>query len=200
MNDGDNALYNLQSEEMEMDRNRPSWYGHEQHADMKVLDLGCGREKVHGSIGVDYINHPSVDVVHDLDRSPYPFENDTFDAIYMNHCIEHMIDPRKTLEECMRIARPGCAVFIMMPHFTCASSYGDVTHRRYFSYRALLGLAKELTCADKLLVLDKMRITARIPFFNPLINLLPRFWEDYLCFIITGRALFYRFEVRKALP
>lgn len=179
---------------------RPSWYGYNHEKDAHVLDLGCGRSKVPGSTGVDYMHNPSVDVVHDLDVVPYPFKSNTFDAVYMNHCLEHLIDPRKTLEECLRITRPNGIIYITLPHFTNAASFGDVTHRRYFSYRALQGLAQGLACDDKTVVLKNMRITARIPFFAPLINLAPRFWEDYLCFMITGRALYYRFEVRKTLP
>jgi SAM-dependent methyltransferase len=167
-----------------------------QQKDVKILDLGSGAFKIPGSIGLDIIAHPNVDVVHHLDDFPYPFENDTFDAVYLNHVVEHLQYPKKALEECLRIVRPDGAIYIMVAHFTCANSYGDVTHLRYFSYRALPELARNLAYNNKLLVLDKMRIYARIPVFDPFINLAPRFWEDYYCFIITGKTLFYRFKVK----
>lgn len=176
---------------------RPSWYFLKKEKESRILDLGCGVSKFPGSIGVDCAQNPSVDVVHDLNDFPYPFEDDSFHVIYMNHCIEHLIDPKKTLEECLRIARPDGSIFITLPHFTNAASFGDVTHRRYFSYRALLTLAKDLTWKNKMLALNNMRITARIPLLNPLINLAPRLWEDYFCFMITGRALYYEFKARK---
>lgn len=175
----------------------PLWYRNKHEQNARILDLGCGQKKVPGSVGVDFMRNPSVDLVHDLDVVPYPFESDSFDAIYMNHCIEHLSDPKKTLEECMRIARPNAAIYITLPHFTNAASFGDVTHRRAFSYRALLTLAKGLAYENKTLTLSNMRITARIPLFNPLINLAPRVWEDYFCFIITGRAMYYILEVKK---
>ena len=37
---------------------------------MKVLDVGCGTAKVNGAIGIDRINLPGVDVVHDLNKFP----------------------------------------------------------------------------------------------------------------------------------
>lgn len=176
---------------------RPTWYRFKHKENTKILDLGCGQRKVPGSVGVDCMPGPAVDVVHDLDLVPYPFESDSFDAIYMNHCIEHLSDPQKTLEECMRIARPKAIIYVTLPHFTNAASFGDVTHRRAFSYRALQTLAKNVTYNNKALALNKMRITLRIPLFDPIINIAPRFWEDYFCFMITGRALYYAFEVNE---
>lgn len=176
---------------------RPSWYGYNHRKGERVLDLGCGVKKVPGSTGVDFCAHAAADVVHNLDVFPYPFQNGSFDAVYMNHCIEHLLDPKQTLEECVRIAKANASIYVTMPHFTNPASFGDVTHRRYFSYRALTGLAKNVTYGKKELVLQNMRITARIFFLTPLINLAPRLWDDYLCFILTGRALYYHFRVQE---
>ena len=176
---------------------RPSWYGYRHGSGEKIVDLGCGITKVPGSIGVDCFQDPAVDVVHNLDVFPYPFGNDTLDAVYLNHCIEHLADPKGTLEECLRIVRPDGNIFITVPHVTNLASFGDATHRRYFSYRAIPGLAGSVAVSGKKLEMEKSRITTRIPFFGPLVNLSPRFWEDYFCFIITGRALYYRFVVRR---
>ena len=33
---------------------------------MKIIDLGCGENKVIGSIGLDKVKLESVDIVHDL--------------------------------------------------------------------------------------------------------------------------------------
>jgi len=174
---------------------QPKWYGYNLLGNEKALDLGCGVQKVPGSIGVDMNAETAADVVHNLDVVPYPLPDDSFDIIFMNHCFEHLLDPRAALQECLRVARPNASIFIMMPHFTNASSFGDVTHRRHFSYRALPGLAKDVKSRRKSLVVAKMKITARIFPFTPLINLAPRFWEDYLCYMITGRTLYYRLQV-----
>jgi len=173
----------------------PAWYGYNHGLNEKVLDLGCGTQKVPRSIGVDFSAHCAADVVHNLDSTPYPFQESSIDAIYLNHCIEHLDDPKRTLEECLRIARTGAYIYITVPHVTNLASFGDVTHRRYFSYRAIPGLAKYVTHGTKTLMMVNMRVTARISPFTPVINLAPRFWEDFLCYILTGRALYYRFRV-----
>ena len=173
----------------------PDWYGNE--PGRKILDLGCGPFKTAGAVGVDMVKHPSVDVVHDLDQFPYPFNDDSFDAIITNHCLEHLIDPTKTFEECLRIVAPGGAIYVRLPHYTNGASFGDVTHRRYFSYRAMPNLAGGMAVGAKRLQLDKRWISTRIPFLALFVNVAPRLWEDYLCYLVTGKELFYKFNVLK---
>ena len=35
---------------------------------MKILDLGCGRNKLQGAFGVDFVELPGVDFVWDLNK------------------------------------------------------------------------------------------------------------------------------------
>ena len=56
---------------------------------MKVIDLGCGNNKVIGSIGLDKVKLESVDIVHDLLSFPYPIEDESYDLVYLRHTIEH---------------------------------------------------------------------------------------------------------------
>jgi len=64
----------------------------------KILDVGCGTAKVKGAIGLDIAPLPGVDVVHDLNKFPWPFENGTFDEIYMLDVIEHLDDTIGVME------------------------------------------------------------------------------------------------------
>ena len=50
---------------------------------IKILDLGCGNNKIQGSIGMDFIKFNSVDIIHDLNVFPYPFKPLEFDEIYI---------------------------------------------------------------------------------------------------------------------
>ena len=54
---------------------------------MKKLDLGCGRSKKAGFIGLDCLVLPGVDIVHDLTKFPYPFEDGLIDEIWMDQCV-----------------------------------------------------------------------------------------------------------------
>ena len=47
----------------------------------RTLDVGCGRDKIPGALGVDRVALPGVDVVHDLDSYPWPFEDSSFEAL-----------------------------------------------------------------------------------------------------------------------
>jgi len=98
-----------------------------------VLDIGCGKNKVPGAIGVDCIALPGVDVVHDLNTFPYPFDTNSIDEIHINHVLEHVPDVMVTMEELYRVAKPGATIHIRVPHFTGVLAWRDPTHRRSFT-------------------------------------------------------------------
>ncbi|MBI2562871.1 MAG: methyltransferase domain-containing protein, partial [candidate division NC10 bacterium] len=84
----------------------------------RVLDLGCGRNKQPGAIGVDRDPASQADLLCDLNRVPYPFRADSFDEIHLYHVIEHLTDVVAVVAEIWRIARQGARVFIATPHFS----------------------------------------------------------------------------------
>jgi predicted SAM-dependent methyltransferase len=100
---------------------------------MTILDLGCGAKKHPGSIGADVCPLPSVNVVCDLARYPYPFATDTADEIHLNHVIEHLEDPPKALYEAWRITKNGGIVHVRVPHYTGRYAWKDPTHKRCFT-------------------------------------------------------------------
>ena len=102
----------------------------------KSLDIGCGRFKLPGSIGLDVVPLEGVDVVHDLDRFPYPFPSDSFDHVRMSHVVEHIQSIVRTMEEVHRIARPGALVEVVTPHYTDTSSWQDPSHRWHLNSRS----------------------------------------------------------------
>jgi len=98
-----------------------------------VLDLGCGANKVPGAFGIDVAALPGVDLVHDLQATPYPLPEGCADAVYMNHVLEHLENPLPILEEVWRLARPNGRVLIRTPHYSGIYAWRDPTHRRTFS-------------------------------------------------------------------
>jgi SAM-dependent methyltransferase len=81
---------------------------------MKILDLGCGKEKIHGAIGIDMNEYKEVDIVHDLNKKPYPI-NDKFDLINASHIIEHLKNPSVLLSECVRLVKDDETIRITVP-------------------------------------------------------------------------------------
>ena len=103
---------------------------------MKVLDVGCGPNKVDGAIGVDIVAIEGVDIVHDLSHFPWPFESEQFDEVVANHFLEHAPDLMRTMVELHRITCLGGRIRIRAPHYTSWNFYCDITHVTPFSYRS----------------------------------------------------------------
>ncbi|MDD5731928.1 MAG: class I SAM-dependent methyltransferase [Patescibacteria group bacterium] len=103
--------------------------------DKKILNIGCGTTRIPDSIGVDrtFIDG-FVDVVHDLNMVPYPFENSSIDEIHMYHVLEHLDEPIKKIEEMHRILKAGGILYIRVPHFSSMGAFTDLTHIRPFGY------------------------------------------------------------------
>lgn len=99
-----------------------------------IINLGCGKTRIPGSIGVDVVKIPgSVDVVHDLNIAPYPFESNVADEIHFYHVLEHLDNPVAKLEEIHRILKPRGVLHMRVPHFSSNGAFTDITHKRPFA-------------------------------------------------------------------
>ena len=98
-----------------------------------ILDLGCGTTKRAGAVGVDIAPFPGVDVVHDLNVYPYPFDDDSADDIALDNVLEHLEDVIATMEELHRIGRDGCRIRIDVPYFRSRWAAVDPTHLHAFT-------------------------------------------------------------------
>jgi len=107
-----------------------------------LLDVGCGSgDWILGMqglgwrvVGVD-LDESAVKVarsrgltVHCGMLAAQRFQTSTFDAVTLNHVIEHVPDPVQTLRECFRILKPGGTLVLFTPN---ATSLG---HRIYQEY------------------------------------------------------------------
>lgn len=97
---------------------------------MTILNIGCGRYPLEGAVNHDkelYCDH--VDITHDLDEYPWPWDDEEFDEIHAMDVLEHLKDFVKSLEECHRILKLGGRMNIRVPHFAYEIAYDDPTHR-----------------------------------------------------------------------
>jgi len=98
-----------------------------------ILDLGCGKKKRPGTIGVDHSNRHAADIIHDLNVFPYPFEEATVDGAYLDNVLEHLDSPLHVMEEIYRIMKPGGFVKVIVPYFRSNWAFIDPTHKTFYT-------------------------------------------------------------------
>ena len=99
----------------------------------KILDLGCGKKKRPGAIGVDYSDRHNADIIHNLNVFPYPLKDNEFDVIYLDNVLEHLDDPMRVMEEVHRICKAGGEVKVIVPYFRSLWAFIDPTHQHFFT-------------------------------------------------------------------
>lgn len=95
------------------------------------LDLGCGPRKALGFIGVDRLNLPGVDVVLDIIKDPWPWEDNSVEEVHCSHFMEHLDSMERCafLNNLYRILKPGGKATIICPDWSSCRAYGDPTHK-----------------------------------------------------------------------
>lgn len=173
----------------------------------RILDIGCGKNKYPGAIGVDRNPATDADVLCDLGRPPYPFRDASFDEIRVVHVVEHVEDVIRFMEEMHRLLRPAGRLYLVTPHYTDSSSFCDPTHRwhlntfsfYYFTEPRNYGFYSSVRFREHRIAVRLLRLWRWLGF-EFLVNRFRwfrRFWEYYLCFVIRGKYITFEFEAVK---
>lgn len=169
----------------------------------KILDVGCGNNKIKGAIGIDKVKGTQADVVHDLEVLPWPFEDNAFDEIACNDVLEHLADVIKTIEELSRIGKPSAVLKIRVPHFSNYNGLSDVTHKHTFGTQSFDGFIErsftQSHYSAKRLKLVSIKIT-----FGKLYKVMEFFanlnqlrYERYFAFIFPAGNIEFEFNIVK---
>ena len=102
----------------------------------RTLDIGCGRQKLPGSIGLDFRSHPGVDVVADL-NDRLPIRDEQFDAVNADQVLEHVANLPDLVREIHRVLRPSGILVAHVPYFRSSWAHVDPTHVRSFTLRSM---------------------------------------------------------------
>lgn len=96
--------------------------------EIKKLNLGCGVNKKEGYINLDWNESSNPDVVYDLNKIPYPFNENAFDFIEASHVLEHLDKPFDVMKELHRILKPNGKLIIKVPHFSRGFTHAEHSH------------------------------------------------------------------------
>ena len=98
------------------------------------LNLGCGHDKRQGYVNVDSAPACQPDEVVDLEHFPWPWADDSVDAVLLKHVLEHLGADSRTylriIQELWRVCRHGAELTITVPHPRHDHFLNDPTHVR----------------------------------------------------------------------
>jgi ubiquinone/menaquinone biosynthesis C-methylase UbiE len=97
-----------------------------------IVDLGCGRLKLDGSIGLDVrkISHYGRQIVDVLaDVQVLPFKDNSVDQIYCENVLEHFKNPYPIILEIFRVLKKEGTVVFVVPYPGTHSGCGDDSHK-----------------------------------------------------------------------
>lgn len=105
------------------------------------LDLGCGKNKQKGFVGIDSIQFEGVDQVLNLvervapgnagEFVGWPWEDGSVEQVHCSHFLEHL-EPRERIHfanELCRVLRKGGTANLATPYSGHDCAYGDPTHK-----------------------------------------------------------------------
>ena len=183
------------------------------------LEVGCGDNKRDGYMGMDIVQLPAVDVVHDMNIVPWPFGENSFEEIIFDDVLEHSKNFLGILSEVYRVSDSNAIIKISLPHFSSDNMYSDPTHTIFFSSRSFNYFDKSLNYKHSFYLQDvnfkiiKKHISFRQyfthddkrPFFNPfkwigiefLVNKYQRIYERFFCWILPAAELYFELKVIK---
>ncbi len=111
-----------------------------------VLVIGSGtqgkgtemlRDSIHvQKVGIDIYPSDTVDVV--CDAHYLPFANESFDGVWIQDVLEHVVEPRKVVKEIVRVLKPGGVVYAETPFLLAVHENGhDFTRFTVLGHRYL---------------------------------------------------------------
>lgn len=175
---------------------------------MNKLNLGCGFEIRKWYVNLDMVSGPWVDIVHNIEKPPYPFPDNHFDEVYIDMVMEHIHNPAEMIDELVRICRHWAQIKIIVPYFSSPNLWWDLTHLRWFNTTTFVWFHSNSLKSFWNIKLVKQRIHFLsnskfmdsnliniIPDF--FINLMPKIYERAFCYIFPSSEIHFLLEVKK---
>jgi SAM-dependent methyltransferase len=124
---------------------------------MRELLIGCGNSRAkklhigdndqwHDLTTMDHDPNCGADVLHDLDKTPWPFDDNAFDEVYAFEVLEHLGkqgDYRaffRHFGEIYRVLKDGGLLIATCPAWDSMWAWGDPSHTRIINKGSLVFL------------------------------------------------------------
>jgi len=109
-----------------------------------VIELGCGNNpQIKNAITIDVVDLEYVNIVADLNKGLNFLPDNSVDAIYSFHFLEHVNDLSFFMKEIYRVLKKGGKNIGSVPHFSNPYYYSDYTHRSFFGLYTFSYFSKE---------------------------------------------------------
>lgn len=102
------------------------------------LDIACGQNKKEGFTGIDIIKMPGVDIVHNLEKYPWPIKSESVEEINCSHYLEHVSNLFQFFDEIYRVMSIGAKAHILSPYYSSMRAWQDPTHKHAISEATFL--------------------------------------------------------------
>jgi len=97
-----------------------------------AIEIGCGRRKKQGRVGIDCVDLPGVDIVADIEKGLSFLPDGVVDEIHCRNVLEHVDSFEHLMKEFIRVLKSDGRAHISVPHFSNPYFYSDYTHVRPF--------------------------------------------------------------------
>ena len=165
------------------------------------LILGSAGGKDPEAITLDINPKCTPDVVHDLNKIPWPFKDNQFKNIICHHVLEHLESIDGSMDELHRICSEDGEIYIEVPHHTswCANTPEHKLRFNYFAFDGYLskGRTKWITTDKKFRVIERkitFHRTFRKYLLHKIFNKFPLYYERFWAYIIPAENLVCRLQ------
>lgn len=163
------------------------------------LVIGAAGKKDPAAITLDIDPRHHPDVLHDLNKTPWPFKDDRFETIICHHVLEHLCDLPPVMRELHRICGPRGFIYIETPHYSSWMA-NSPEHKMRFSYFSLdsyiADKPKNWLNTDFKFALLERRITFhrayRRYFLQRLWNRFPFAYERFWTYLFPAEHLIFK--------
>ncbi len=164
------------------------------------INLGCGKNIIKGYTNIDKMNISGVDIICDIEKERLPLDDDSCSEFIISHVLEHIFDLEKLLKEVYRVSQNGCKIKINTPYFSHESAFSNYQHIRRFTWTTFDLFNPEHPehfHSNLNFKIIKKELRGRFLKNKTVFNLMPRLYQEYLCWIFPTKEIYYELGVIK---